>query len=99
LLALLVIGAVFGLLLIMERPLLAAGTGFTSEDLMFETVSAFATVGLSTGVTPCLSEFGRLCIVFLMFVGRLGPLAMALMIGQTKVRQAIRYPEEDLLVG
>jgi trk system potassium uptake protein len=99
LLALLLIGAVFGLLLIMERPLLSAAMGFTSEDLMFETVSAFATVGLSTGITPHLSEFGRLCIVFLMFVGRLGPLAMALMIGKTKVRQVIRYPEEDILVG
>lgn len=99
LLAFLLIGCVFGLLLVMEAPFLAAQGLGTGDDLLFEVISAFGTVGLSTGVTPYLSEFGQLCIVFLMFVGRLGPLVMALMIGTTKVRQTIRYPEEDILVG
>ncbi len=99
LLALLLVGGIFGILLVMEAPFLVAQGFGTADGLMFEVISAFGTVGLSTGITPHLSDFGQLCIILLMFVGRLGPLAMALMIGKTKVRQTIRHPEEEILVG
>ncbi|MBX3396372.1 MAG: ATPase [Phycisphaerae bacterium] len=69
-----------------------------SLDLMFEQVSAFGTVGLSTGVTPHLSSAGKLWITISMFVGRLGPLTAAMVISQRAVTSA-RYPEEQILVG
>ncbi|RMH60440.1 MAG: Trk family potassium uptake protein [Calditrichaeota bacterium] len=67
-------------------------------ELLFEATSAFGTVGLSTGVTPHLSQAGRWLITALMFIGRLGPLTLALAIGQKK---SVKYQlaKEDLLIG
>jgi trk system potassium uptake protein TrkH len=67
-------------------------------ELLFEVTSAFGTVGLSTGSTPNLTPLGRLIIVFLMFVGRLGPLTIALAIGR-KDKLHYKYAEENVLVG
>ena len=69
-------------------------------DLFFEAVSAFGTVGLSTGVTGNLSAVGRILIIFTMFAGRVGPLTIAVAIGErTKKKANIRYPKEKILVG
>ncbi|MFO7819697.1 MAG: TrkH family potassium uptake protein [Halanaerobacter sp.] len=69
-------------------------------DLFFEAVSAFGTVGLSTGVTGNLSVVGRILIIFTMFAGRVGPLTIAVAIGERTKRKAnIRYPKEKILVG
>ncbi|SKA08035.1 TrkH family potassium uptake protein [Selenihalanaerobacter shriftii] len=68
-------------------------------DLFFETVSAFGTVGLSTGVTGELSVIGKLLITITMFAGRVGPLTLALAIGRKEETANIRYPEEKILVG
>ncbi|MGL4736066.1 MAG: TrkH family potassium uptake protein [Cellulosilyticaceae bacterium] len=70
-------------------------------DIMFEVVSAFATVGLTLGITPALSLPGKLIIILLMFIGRLGTvtMAVALMIKQEKNKGAIQYPEEKIMVG
>ncbi len=68
-------------------------------ELLFEAVSALCTVGLSTGVTASLSKLGRLLVTIAMFVGRLGPLTLAMAI-RTRVRAATyRYPDEDIMVG
>ena len=68
-------------------------------QLLFESVSAFATVGLSTGITAELSVFGKYVIIATMYLGRVGVLLfMAAMLGDPKPT-AIQYPEEDLLVG
>lgn len=69
-------------------------------DLLFETVSAFGTVGLSTGLTPSLTAGGKLLIIFTMFAGRVGPLTLALAI-VLKHRREIHYdyPEEEVMVG
>jgi trk system potassium uptake protein TrkH len=67
--------------------------------LAFEAVSAFGTVGLSTGVTPGLSTVGRLLITLLMFIGRLGPLTMALAVAGRVRPSAYRYVEEGVMVG
>ncbi|MFC1761660.1 TrkH family potassium uptake protein [Planctomycetota bacterium] len=68
-------------------------------DCLFETVSAFGTAGLSTGMTPQLSVVGKLLITVLMFVGRLGPLTMAYaLVGKRQVAR-YKYAEERLMIG
>lgn len=64
---------------------------------LFETVSAFGTVGLSMGVTPDLSDLQKLAIVLMMFAGRVGPLTLAFSWSTTK-RQVV-YAEESVMVG
>jgi len=68
-------------------------------QLFLEAVSAFGTVGLSTGITSDLSNAGRLIITLLMFIGRLGPLTIAVAIAARIRRTVIRYPEEKVMVG
>lgn len=70
----------------------------TFLELMFETVSAFGTVGLSTGVTGGLSDFGKITIILVMFVGRLGPLAIALAIIKRKSAH-YKFAEETIMIG
>lgn len=67
--------------------------------VMFETMSAAATVGLSTGITPLLSDAGKLILCFTMFFGRLGPLTLAYAI--TRRMQPVRYrlPETQVRIG
>jgi trk system potassium uptake protein TrkH len=69
-------------------------------SLFFEVVSAFATVGLSLGITPYLSVSGKLALTVLMFVGRVGPLTLALAIGQNRKEVGnIEYPEGRIMIG
>ena len=73
--------------------------GIEFIDLLFETVSAFATVGLSTGITSELSTLGQLVIIITMYIGRVGILLMmSALLGDPRP-STIHYPEEDLLVG
>jgi len=72
---------------------------FKFLDLLFETVSAFGTVGLTTGITPELSIAGKIVIVVTMFVGRLGPLTLALSLIQRERPSAFRYPHETVRIG
>jgi len=68
-------------------------------DLLFEVTSALGTVGLSVGITPSLEPGSRLVLIVIMFLGRVGPLAVAAsFIGQ---RRVLRYtlPEERIMVG
>ena len=65
---------------------------------LFEVVSAFGTVGLSTGITPDLSVASKIIIILTMFVGRLGPLTMA-SIWVFKPESSISYSEENLTIG
>ncbi|NCB40434.1 MAG: Trk family potassium uptake protein [Erysipelotrichia bacterium] len=67
--------------------------------IIFEAFSAFATVGLSTGITSALTTSGKLLIIVLMFIGRTGPLTMALSITAQGIRSGIRYPDTRILVG
>jgi trk system potassium uptake protein TrkH len=67
--------------------------------LAFEAVSAFATVGLSTGITGSLSAVGKLVITVTMFVGRVGPLTIALAVGQDAKPRPYRLAPESLPVG
>ncbi len=65
---------------------------------LFDSTSAYATVGLSTGLTTQLSAIGKLVLTLAMFVGRLGPLTIALAI-ESRKPQHYRYPAEKVLVG
>jgi trk system potassium uptake protein TrkH len=69
------------------------------ERLLFEVVSAFSTVGLSMGATPRLSELGRLIIELMMFVGRLGPLTLVVLLSAREQAPRITYVEEPVLIG
>ncbi len=68
-------------------------------ELLFEVVSAFATVGLSVGVTSKLSTVGKLILVVVMFVGRLGPLSIAVALSGREPRSTIQYAEENVMIG
>ncbi|PLX42546.1 MAG: hypothetical protein C0608_02665 [Deltaproteobacteria bacterium] len=68
-------------------------------ELMFEVVSAFGTVGLSTGITPELTSLGKLILTFVMFTGRLGPLTLALALGKNRAKGEFSYAEENITVG
>ncbi|MFC1956972.1 potassium transporter TrkG, partial [Chloroflexota bacterium] len=68
-------------------------------NILFETLSAFGTVGLSTGITPHLSVAGRIIVTVTMFVGRLGPLALTMALLQRQRPSRYRYPEEMVRIG
>lgn len=67
--------------------------------ILFETVSAYATNGLSTGITRDLSLTGRLLIVVVMFIGRLGPLTLAIYMASRPISTRVNYPEEPVRIG
>ena len=71
---------------------------FDFEQIMFEVASALGTVGLSTGITADLSVFGKMLLILLMFIGRLGVLTFGLAVWQREVSKADVPAEEDLAV-
>ena len=78
------------------------GSGLDAKMVIFEVVSAFATVGLSQGVTGALSIGGKIIIVITMFIGRLGPLTI-LSIWNNRANmfreREIGYVEEKIIIG
>ncbi|HQF39104.1 MAG TPA: potassium transporter TrkG [Opitutaceae bacterium] len=87
------------LLLVSEQNAPSGATNHHWLGLMFEAVSAFGTVGLSTGVTPLLTAAGKLIVVALMFGGRVGPLILALYLARPPAFSGVRYPPETLTLG
>ncbi len=67
-------------------------------DYLFEVVSAFGTVGLSTGVTPKLSPWSKIVLVIVMIIGRTGPLVWAAVLTEKRQR-SFYYAEEEVLIG
>lgn len=69
--------------------------------ILFEAISAFATVGLSLGITPELSYFGKIMIAITMFFGRVGPLTVFLAIAYKREnkKESVKYPEGKFIVG
>ena len=67
--------------------------------ILFELVSAFGTVGLSAGITSNLTIVGKIIIIMTMFIGRIGPLTLALAIGQRRESVTYEYPEEAVMIG
>lgn len=70
-------------------------------DLLYETSSALGTVGLTTGITPFLSNAGKLIIMSCMFIGRIGPITLIISLAHrsNKANSYIRYPNEDVMIG
>ncbi|MBU0672578.1 MAG: TrkH family potassium uptake protein [Candidatus Margulisbacteria bacterium] len=87
---LLVVGFAMLLLYIEQKPM---------RDVLFETVSAFGTVGLSTGLTPTLSKAGKLVVTLLMFIGRLGPLTIGYAFARKRKPAKVVYAEEHVMIG
>ena len=67
--------------------------------VIFEAFSAFGTVGLSAGLTPDLTDIGKILISVLIFTGRIGPLTLALILGREIAERKIRFPEERIVIG
>ena len=78
---------------------LSATEDLSFRDLAFETVSAFGTVGFSTGITSSLSVAGQFLLIFTMFVGRLGPLTVALALSESREVEEEERPEAEVRVG
>jgi potassium uptake TrkH family protein len=92
--ALLGVAAVVGsTLLIMEL------SPFPMRDVLFETTSAFATVGLSTGITADLPAAGHVLLVLLMFLGRLGPVTLVSALALREQQRLYRLPEGRPIIG
>jgi trk system potassium uptake protein TrkH len=97
--ALLVIALVFSVLLISGNGGLSAlESRHLFLEYLFETVSAFGTVGLSMNLTPKLDDSQKLAIIVMMFAGRVGPLTLALSLSRT-VKRRLTYAEEEVMVG
>ena len=67
--------------------------------ILFESVSAFGTIGLSTGITSDLSSVGKISIIALMLIGRIGPLVIGLSLIPKAKNNNYTYPEEEILVS
>lgn len=95
-----VVGNIIGpfVLAITEADLLASGK-FDFMDLVFEHVSAASTVGLSTGITPELSTAGKFVLIVAMFIGRVGTLTLAYLVGKRVLSTNYKYPQGHTMVG
>ena len=77
-----------------------AGDPIPLENVMFEVISAFGTVGLTANVTMGLCAFSKVVVTIIMFFGRLGPLTLSMALsGGSDRPNSIRYPEERMMVG
>ena len=86
----LVVLATMGLLLL---------SPFSLDSVLFETISAFATVGLSTGITADLGTASQLILCFLMYLGRLGPITFASALALRSRKRLYELPKERPIIG
>ncbi len=86
------VGAMTFCLLITERSL-------QFIDIFFETVSAFSTLGVSIGITPSLSLFGKMVIIATMFAGRIGVLTLMIALRKWGEKNELHYPEERIMIS
>jgi trk system potassium uptake protein TrkH len=68
-------------------------------EYLFDTVSAFGTVGLSMGITPKLNDVQKFALIMMMFAGRVGPLTLAFSLSRSIGRKSLTYAEEGVMVG
>ncbi|MDX8365780.1 TrkH family potassium uptake protein [Cytobacillus sp. IB215665] len=72
---------------------------FTLTEIIFEVSSAFGTTGLSMGITPGLSVIGKIIIILLMFIGRIGLLTFLFLIGKRSKEPNYHFPKERVIIG
>ena len=88
------------IIMMVSTVLLAAVTDASAIDILYETVSATATVGLTRNLTASLNSIGKLIIIATMYLGRVGPISLAVAFNQKKENQNIvRNPVEEIIVG
>jgi trk system potassium uptake protein TrkH len=68
-------------------------------EYLFDTVSAFGTVGLSMGITPKLNDIQKYALILMMFVGRVGPLTLAFSLSREAGKKSLTFAEEGVMVG
>ena len=78
---------------------LIEGEKFFFLDILYETVSAFGTVGITRGITPFLSNISKIILTFLMFIGRVGPTTVALGLLKRKNKKLTKYAKGKIIVG
>ena len=79
---------------------LAAVTDASAIDIIYETVSATATVGLTRNLTPFLNTVGKMIIICTMYLGRIGPISLAIAFTYHKeIVNNIKNPTEEISVG
>ncbi|QZN85515.1 TrkH family potassium uptake protein [Cellulomonas sp. C5510] len=79
--------------------LITLTSSFSGDQVLFEVVSAFATVGLSTGITADLAGWHQVLLIGLMFVGRLGPITLGTALALRERRRLFRHPESAPIIG
>ena len=90
----------FTLIMFTSVILLAASSDITLTDALYESVSATATVGLSRNITASLNLFAKIIIIITMYLGRVGPISLALALGgKGKLENIITNPVEDIVIG
>ncbi|MBC8527708.1 MAG: hypothetical protein H8D22_12805 [Candidatus Cloacimonetes bacterium] len=87
------------ILIILILVLLLSEKEAAFEKIIFEAFSAFGTVGLSMGITADLTSIGKIVIILLMYLGRVGPLTIAFALGEKKIHIHYHYTEENIAIG
>lgn len=86
-------------LIVIASMVLSTTEHFPFLGILFEVTSAYATTGASMGLTAQLTTFGKLMIVLLMFIGRLGPVTLAFTLTPKPEKELFRYPEGKITIG
>lgn len=94
-----VVVVMFGLVSLVVLLLCMTECGVSFMEILFESVSACGTVGLSTGLTPRLTIAGRIIIMLAMFAGRIGPLTLLVALARDATSPRYDYPEEQPVIG
>ena len=100
-----ILASVFSVALFMSLILLAGPRTTLMEsrglflEYLFDTISAFGTVGLSMGITAKFNDFQKVMITIMMFIGRVGPLTLAFSLSLRARKTAFTYAEENIMVG
>ena len=84
---------------VIASAILCLDTRFTLGQVVFETVSALGTVGLTLGITPLLAWWGKLVLIFCMFGGRVGMLSLIMIFANKSKVVPLERPTEKIIIG
>ncbi|UKS30847.1 TrkH family potassium uptake protein [Paenibacillus sp. HWE-109] len=87
------------ILIVLSTMILSTTEEFSFLGILFEVTSAYATAGMSLGLTSQLTGFGKVFLIILMFVGRLGPVSLAYTLTPVPEKEHFRYPEGKITIG
>ena len=87
------------LVVIIVTMVLSVSETFPFLNILFEVVSAFGTVGITTGITPSLTAVGKMALIITMFAGRIGPITLVLALALRERKGLIQYPEGKINIG